>query len=214
MKITDEVYALEATKKWNYAYLIKGHENILIDTGRPGQGKGIIKELKSMNINPEDINHILITHHDVDHIGGLAYLQEKTGATVWASKEDIPYIHGDKPRPGHKRIISMFMRVKKPGKINHFPENMEISGIKVIPTPGHTPGHVSLIYKNVLFTGDLVRNSKGKIEPMKSSMNWDSSLAMESILKIEEYDFEWICTTHGEPIRREDASGLLTSKKK
>ena len=91
---------------------------------------------------------------------------------------------------------------------------MEISGIKVIPTPGHTPGHVSLIYKNVLFTGDLVRNSKGKIEPMKSSMNWDSSLAMESILKIEEYDFEWICTTHGEPIRREDASGLLTSKKK
>lgn len=205
MKVTDEVYALEATN-WNYAYLILGEDNILIDTGRPGQGKGIIKELKSMDINPGDIKHILITHHDVDHVGNLAFLQKETGATVWASKEDIPYIHGDKHRTGHKRIISMFMRVKKPGKIIPYGENQKISGIDVIPTPGHTPGHVCLLYKDILFTGDLVRNSKGKLENMKSSMNWNESFLKESLEKIATYDFKWVCTAHGVPTQFDSGS--------
>jgi len=88
LKVTDDVYALDATKR-NYAYLILGEETILVDTGRPGQGKAILNELKSMNIKPEDIKHILITHHDIDHIGNLALLEKETGASIWASKEDI-----------------------------------------------------------------------------------------------------------------------------
>ncbi|OPX60079.1 MAG: hydroxyacylglutathione hydrolase [Methanobacterium sp. PtaB.Bin024] len=205
MKITDEVYALEATKNWNYAYLISGEKKMLIDTGRPGQGKGIIKELKSMDINPRDIQHILITHHDVDHVGNLAFLQEETGASVWASREDIPYIYGDKHRPGQKRIISMFMRVKKPGKIMAYEENQKVEGVQVIPTPGHTPGHVCLLYKDILFTGDLVRNSKGSLETMKSSMNWNESILKESIEKTAAYDFKWICTAHGQPLKLDNA---------
>lgn len=210
MKVNDEVYALEATKNWNYAYLVSGEDKILIDTGRPGQGKGIIKELKSMNINPEDIKHILITHHDVDHVGNLAFLQEETGASIWASHEDIPYIYGDKHRPGQKRIISMFMRVKKPEKIMAYEENQTISGLKVIPTPGHTPGHVCLLYEDVLFVGDLVRTSKGKLDTMKSSMNWNESVLKKSIEKIAGYDFKWICTAHGEPVRFDNAPEELS----
>jgi glyoxylase-like metal-dependent hydrolase (beta-lactamase superfamily II) len=60
LKITEDVYALDSAN-WNYAYLILGEEIILVDTGRPGQGKNILKEIKSMNIKPQDIKHILIT---------------------------------------------------------------------------------------------------------------------------------------------------------
>ncbi len=67
MKVTDEIYALDSTKG-NYAYLVLGEETVLIDTGRPGQGKGILKDLESMNVKPQDIKHILLTHHDVDHV--------------------------------------------------------------------------------------------------------------------------------------------------
>ncbi|MBI5680425.1 MAG: MBL fold metallo-hydrolase [Methanobacterium sp.] len=203
MKITEDVYKLDSTS-WNYAYLILGDEIVLIDTGRLGQGKNILKEIKSMNIRPEELKHILITHHDVDHVGNLALLEKATGAEIWAPKEDIPYIYSEKNRPGIKRIISLFMKVKKPQNINVYGENQKIGAIHVIPTPGHTPGHVCLLYKDVLFVGDLVRTSKGKLGTMRSSSTWDETLLKESIKKISDYDFEWICTAHGEPIRRDE----------
>jgi glyoxylase-like metal-dependent hydrolase (beta-lactamase superfamily II) len=203
MKITEDIYALDSTKG-NYAYLILGEKTILVDTGRPGQGKGILNDLKFMNVNPQDVKHILITHHDVDHVGNLAFLQQATGAKVWASEEDIPYIYGEKNREGLKRFVSFIMRVKKPENINSYNKDQKIDNIEVIPTPGHTPGHVCLLYDGVLFAGDLFRTSKGKISPMKSFMNWNDSILKESITKISNYDFEWICPAHGEPIKGDE----------
>ena len=201
VKITDDVYALDSTKG-NYAYLILREKNVLVDTGRPGQGKSILDEIKSMNINPEDIKKILITHHDVDHIGNASLLQQATGATLWASKEDKPYINGDVNRPGIKGLLSFFMRVKKPENIHTY-DNETIEDIKIISTPGHTPGHVCLLYKDVLFAGDLIRSSKGQLKPLASFMNWDENALKESIKKIDKYSFKWICPAHGEPVKRD-----------
>ena len=178
-----------------------GEENILVDTGRPGQGKGILKDLRAIGIKPEDIKHILITHHDVDHVGSLAFLEESTGARIWASEKDIPYIYGEKSRPGIKRLISVVMPIKKPGKITPYPRNQRIDDIRVISTPGHTPGHVSLLYKDVLLVGDLLKTSRGKIVPMSSFMNWDNKVLKESVYKINNYDIQWICPAHGEPLK-------------
>jgi glyoxylase-like metal-dependent hydrolase (beta-lactamase superfamily II) len=206
LKITKDVYSLNSTKG-NYAYLIWDNvEGILIDTGRPGQGNGILNELNSMNIKPVQIKNILITHHDVDHVGNLAKLEKETRAKIWASKDDIPYIYGDKSRHGIKKYVSILLRAKKPQMILPYPEDQKIGDIEIIPTPGHTPGHVCLLYNNVLFAGDLLRTSNGKIVPMRSFMNWDDSLQRESINKISNYDFDWICPAHGDPIKR---NGLL-----
>ena len=202
MKITKNVYSLNSTKG-NYTYLIWDDvKGILIDTGRPGQGKGILDELNSMDIKPIQIKNILITHHDIDHVGNLKKLEKETGAKIWASKEDIPYIYGDKSRHGIKKYISILLRAKKPKKILPYPKDQKIGDIKIIPTPGHTPGHVCLLYKNILFAGDLLKTSNGKIMPMKSYMNWNDSLLRESITKISNYDFEFVCPAHGEPIKR------------
>lgn len=200
MKITDKVYALDSTRG-NYAYIIYDDDVILIDTGRPGQGNGILKELNSMNIRPEDIKHILITHHDVDHIGNLALLEKVSDARIWASKEDIPYINGDKNRPGIKRMVSILMRTGKPGNISTYPQNQEIENIEIIPTPGHTPGHVCLLYEDVLLAGDLLRNSKGQLKPLASFMNDDETALRKSIDKIDQFSFKWVCPAHGEPIK-------------
>jgi glyoxylase-like metal-dependent hydrolase (beta-lactamase superfamily II) len=201
MKISDEVYALDSTEG-NYVYVILGEEIILIDTGRPKNGEGILNDLKSLNINPKDVKHILITHNDFDHIGSLAFLEQATGAKIWASKEDIPVICGEN-HEGIKRIIKYIVKVKKPENINAYPEDLKIGDIKVIPTPGHTRGHVSLLYKDIMFIGDLFRTPKGKITSMMSFSNWNNQIIKESIAKIDEYDFEWICPAHGEPIKRD-----------
>ena len=166
--------------------MVKDKETILIDTGRPGKVKNILKEIESLNIKPKNIKHILLTHHDVDRIGNAALLQKETGATLWASKEDIPYILGDKGRPGVKKLGSLFMRfmrVKTPEKIKSYNDH-NIDDIEIIPTPGHTPGHVSFLYKDILFAGDLVRNSNGVLKKPPAITNADEESIKESILKM------------------------------
>jgi glyoxylase-like metal-dependent hydrolase (beta-lactamase superfamily II) len=202
LRVNDYVYALDSTKG-NYSYIILGGKNILVDTGRPGQGKGILNDLKSINVKPHDIEHILLTHHDLDHVGSAAFLQQETGAHIWASKVDIPYINGEKNREGIKRFLSYVMRVTKPDSIDPYPDDQKIGDVNVISTPGHTPGHVCLLYRDVLFAGDLFRTSNGMITPMRSFINWNDTILKESITKIDGYDFEWICPAHGQPLKRD-----------
>jgi glyoxylase-like metal-dependent hydrolase (beta-lactamase superfamily II) len=201
MQIEENVYALESTKG-SYAYLINDKETILIDTGNPRKFKNILKEIESLNIKPKNINHILLTHHDVDHIGNAALLQEETGATLWAPKEDIPYILGDKSRPGIKKIAALLLRSKKPEKIKAY-NDQKIGDIEIIQTPGHTPGHVSFLYKDIFFAGDLVRNSNG-LKKLPKMGNYNEKSINESILKMSKYSFKWVCPAHGEPFEVKD----------
>ncbi len=202
MKIGENVHALESTKG-SYSYLRMDKEPILIDTGYPGKFKDILEEINSLNLELKCIKHILLTHHDVDHVGNAALLQEETGATLWASKNDIPYILGDKGRPGIKKLVSFIMRPKKPEKIQAYHDNA-IGDVEIISTPGHTPGHVSFLYKDILFAGDLVRNTSGKLKKPPKFGNSNTKSIDESIIKLDEYDFKWICPAHGEPLELKD----------
>ncbi|AKN33417.1 hydrolase [Clostridium carboxidivorans P7] len=201
MKITDNVYALESTKG-SYAYIILGKETILVDTGQMWQGKGILKELSAMNIKLQDIKHIVLTHHDLDHVGNAHMLQKVTNAKLWAAKEDIPYIKGYKNRPGIKRIFSFLFRVRKPENVYAYNKDIRIGDIEIIATPGHTPGHVCILYKDVLFAGDLVDSRKGQLRPYPN-MNWNKDELMKSIKSISNISFKWVCPAHGIPIKRE-----------
>jgi len=198
MKIRENVYALESTNG-SYSYLIMDKEPILIDTGYPGKFKDILEEINSLNLEINNIKHIILTHHDVDHVGNAALLQEETGATLWASKHDIPYILGDKGRPGIKKLVSFIMRPKKPEKIQVY-QDTTIGDVQIISTPGHTPGHVSFLYKDILFVGDLVGNTKGKLKKPPKFGNSNNKSIDESIIKMNRYDFKWICPAHGEPL--------------
>lgn len=200
MKISDNVYVLKSTKG-SYAYLIKDKEFTLIDTGFTWAGRRLLNELQKIGINPADIKHVLLTHHDLDHIGNVSMLQKLSGAIVWASKEDIPYIKGELKRPGIKKLFSVINKVAKPDNIKEYDTNNKLGEISIIPTPGHTPGHVCILYKDCLFAGDLVKNKNGKLIPYPN-LNWDVAKLKESIGKVGQLSFKWVCVAHGEPIER------------
>ncbi|VBB07550.1 metallo-beta-lactamase [Lucifera butyrica] len=208
MRVADNVFALDASKG-SYVYVITGKEVVLIDTGLPHRRQGILKELQSMNIRMEDIKHILLTHHDIDHVGNAGFLQKKTGCNVWASKQDLPYICGERTRYGVKRVIEFLVRIARPINIDVYMENATVGDVRVIPTPGHTPGHVCLLYKDILFAGDLVHLKKGRLEPYPSFWNWDTSALMDSISKIAPLSFKWICPAHGTPLEKKAFLKLL-----
>ncbi len=202
MKISDRVFALDSTKG-SYVYVILGEEITLIDTSLPFHGDGIMKELSSMNIQPQDIKHILLTHYDLDHIGNAAKLAELTGATLWASEADRLCILGEADRPGFKKFLPYIFRVKKPESVKPYPVNGKINDITILPTPGHTPGHVCLLFEDILFAGDLVENKGGTLIPYPSFWNWDTTLLKKSIKDISDYGFQWICPAHGNPMERD-----------
>jgi glyoxylase-like metal-dependent hydrolase (beta-lactamase superfamily II) len=201
MEITQGVHLLQSTNG-SYVYLVLREEPILIDTSLPGRAATILKELQVLGLKPTDLAHILLTHHDVDHIGSAKALQQATGAKLWASQEDLPYILGQRNRPGLKRLVQTLVKVEVPQIDATYTPGQRIGGIEVIPTPGHTPGHVSFLSGETLFCGDLVISKKGKLQPAPAIMTWNKAVLKRSLSEVKRFSFAWVCTAHGEPVQR------------
>jgi glyoxylase-like metal-dependent hydrolase (beta-lactamase superfamily II) len=201
MWITESVYMFDSSK-YSHVYLIKAGENILIDTGLPGAAATILDEINGMGMSSDSIKTILLTHHDVDHIGNAKKLQDATHATIWADERDIPYMTGRINRPGIKRLIEAVVR---PGRFNvsaFGKPGQEFGGIKAIHAPGHTPGHTIFKFGDGLFTGDLVKTGDGRLKQMTGVMNYSDEEIRKSIAMLKDIEFEWLLPSHGDPIRR------------
>ncbi|GHO50557.1 MBL fold metallo-hydrolase [Ktedonospora formicarum] len=211
MEITRGVHLLQSTNG-SYVYLIMGEEPILIDTSLPGRAAAILTELETLGLKPTDLAHIFLTHHDVDHMGNAKALQQASGAKLWAPQEDLPYILGQRNREGFKRLIQTFVKVEVPQIDATYAPGQRIGGIEVIPTPGHTPGHVSFLSGDTLFCGDLVMSKKGKLQPASAFLTWDKAILKRSLSEVKHFSFTWVCTAHGEPVQRGNLWEALTER--
>ncbi|HEY1351873.1 MAG TPA: MBL fold metallo-hydrolase [Ktedonobacteraceae bacterium] len=201
MEITKGVHLLQSTKG-SYAYLLLGEEPMLVDTCLPGRSEAIVEELATLGLAPSDLAHILLTHHDVDHIGNARALRQASGAKLWAPQEDLPYILGQRNRPGVKRLVQTLIRVPVPQVDATYTPGENIGGVEVIPTPGHTPGHVSFLFGETLLSGDLVISNRGRLQASPAFMTWDSAVLKRSLSEVKQFTFAWVCPAHGKPVAR------------
>lgn len=65
------------------AYLLKDKKNALIDTTATGTAEDVLENIKSL-IDPKNIDDILLTHADFDHVGGLS--------KIWPATKDAKVI--------------------------------------------------------------------------------------------------------------------------
>ena len=79
------VYLISAER--SNIYLLAGEDLTLVDTGMPGGDEKVINSIKKIGRSPKELNHILITHAHMDHIGSLAALKRASGAQIVASLE-------------------------------------------------------------------------------------------------------------------------------
>jgi glyoxylase-like metal-dependent hydrolase (beta-lactamase superfamily II) len=140
--------------------LILGDDGVtLVDAGLPDAAEAILDALRSLGREPADLKHIVITHADPDHVGGLAALVAATGADVYAGEHEADVIEGKTPmRNGETREPVQVAHRVEPG------ETLPLhGGLLAIDTNGHTVGHLSyfLSAEGVAFAGDAMTNTDG-----------------------------------------------------
>lgn len=227
MKIADGIEMMELSMKSMgrdstiYPTLLWDHDTVvLVDAGLPNSLTAIKNAMKEVGVSIRSLNKIIVTHQDIDHIGGIKdILHELNGVKVLAHEEEKPYIQGEKK---FVRLNSKFM-----DRINAFPEEerkktldmfknapVEVDmtltdgqeldycgGIIVIHTPGHTPGHICLYHKEsrTLIAGDAMNVIDGQlVGPNKQILDEDDwKTAVNSLKKFEKFDVENVISYHG-----------------
>lgn len=206
MEIVKGIYEFSGVSN---CYMVFNKEIFLVDTGMPGRSNEIINYLeKNLKRNPEDVKTIVITHHHFDHTGSLDKLKKITGAKVAVHSVDAEYLSGEKSQAGSAFMVPLVMLMKliykiQPVKADIILKDGDLIGdYEVIHTPGHTPGSICLYNPDnkVIFVGDNLNYSKGKIRGPSSRLLPKPEQFKESMKKLGDLDIEVILTGHGPPV--------------
>jgi glyoxylase-like metal-dependent hydrolase (beta-lactamase superfamily II) len=193
----------------------------LVDAGLPGHEDAIGTALADAGVGVRDLRRIIFTHQDLDHIGSGAALVRQSGATVLAHPADAAYIEGEQwplkvtpevleRRPQMREVLERL----EPVRVDEYLEDGErldlAGGIRMVFTPGHTPGHLSLYLEQpkVLVAGDALTAEGGRLNGPNPPFTLDGREAARSVSRLAELDVETIVCYHGGVVD-EDANGQL-----
>lgn len=219
-----------------YTYLIYGKQICLIDSGVSGSTDLIFNYIRETGRDPNEIAMVVFTHAHADHIGGAVAVQKSTRYKIAAHIDDVPWVEDielqfrERPTPSFHSIVGGSVKVDlvlRDGDL----DLGDGSTIKVIHTPGHSRGHIALLYEEegVLFSGDSVplqgdipiyedvissiksikklRNLEG-VKVLLSS--WDEPRYGDQIYEILDKGIKYIQDIHHEVLRQKGILGADT----
>ncbi|WP_379134879.1 MBL fold metallo-hydrolase [Paenibacillus sp. sgz500958] len=201
------------------------HSALLVDTGYPGLLESFKSAFQAAQVPWSRLNSVLITHQDLDHIGSLnAILEDCTEpVTVLAHEKEKPYIQGglmllkhtpealaaaEAMLPPHvpeewRRKFMYVLSHPPKGRVDRLiaggDELPLAGGARIIHTPGHSPGHLSLYHpgSKTLIAADALTVQDGKLHGPDPRATPDPDTALRSLAALADYDIETVICYHG-----------------
>lgn len=224
----------------NFYLVDEGGRVTVVDAGIPAHRSQLESYLPTIGRTLADIEAVILTHAHIDHVGVAEGVRRDTGAPVLIHEADAEIARTGKV---HKRDGSMLPYLRYPaawkaliafarGGALKFPKIAEVQTFgsdtgtldvpgrpRVIPTPGHSPGHVAfyLPERGVLFAGDAIctyhpLNGRRGPQVMPKAFARSSQQELESLSALEPIDAALLLPGHGEPWTEGPAAAVARAR--
>lgn len=200
--------------------IVLNNELTLVDTGYTNFLPLIENEILKNGYEMKNLKNIIITHYDDDHIGSLYNFKEKfPWINIIASEVESKYISGEVKSErlvqAEKMLATMSDEEKEFGEwfvqqlknLKHVPIDEKVhdgdrildNKCKVIATPGHTSGHISLYFPSLksVITGDASVIENQELVIANPYFCLDINKAEQSLTKIKELEADTYYCYHG-----------------
>lgn len=184
----------------------------LLDLGVARSGPKVLRALQEIGSGPGDVTRLLLTHCHPDHAGGAAHVAEATGRPVDVHEADAAYVREGTQPPNDTttRLGRLLRRLPDPrlpgvsvGEELRDGQLLDVAGgLRVIHTPGHSPGHASYLHEptGVLVTGDAIFNVVGLRWPLRALCQ-DVAMTRRTAHRLVETEYAVAAFTHGPELR-------------
>ncbi|WP_054694770.1 MBL fold metallo-hydrolase [Syntrophomonas palmitatica] len=177
-------------------YLIENEgEGVLIDAGAGKGSQRILDNIKSLGLSLQAVKYIILTHGHIDHVGGLKYLQEQTGAQVVCHHLELPAIQDGEPKLTAAALYGMKYDGVNVDIVLHGDDGVHLGNLQIYcpHTPGHTVGGISpyidIAGQRILFGQDIHG-------PFSSQWGSDMKQWRDSMRKLLALEADILCEGH------------------
>ncbi|MFI8205496.1 MBL fold metallo-hydrolase [Streptomyces sp. NPDC085937] len=199
------------TSKRDNAFLVDGDDGFtLVDVGWAKAPAALLDTVAALGRKPSDIRRVVLTHAHPDHVQGAAELRRHTGAQILIHAADRPWLEaGRVPAEGRCGALGRFVDrlpafhwtpVAADGTVTDGEVVDRSGGLRVIHTPGHSPGHIVLFHEpsSALLVGDAVFN-RGKLALGPAALAADPNLRPAGLQRLPHH-VSTVGFAHGAPL--------------
>ena len=183
-RLTDDVWWLEAHPRSPFSanvFLVEDGDVVtLIDAGLPWDAGRLRSCVETAGFSLGEIDRVLLTHFDLDHVGGLSRLAPDLDAPVYAGELDARLAAGEwhppwsSPKGVFHRLLRRAFSIPASFSVEQVTDGDRIGGFTAYHTPGHNPGHTAYVHESlgIGLLGDLAWTGDG--DGFVTPFWWDS----------------------------------------